>query len=312
MISNLYRRQFNLVMKVLPYLAQFEEFALKGGTAINLFHSDLPRLSVDIDLTYLPLQQDRETALRGIEVVLTAFKQNLEEQIPSMRVSDSSISRGHELKLICRYNGTEIKVEVNPVMRGYLWEPVKMQVCQSVQQMFGLFASAKVISQGELYGGKICADLERQHPRDLFDIHILMNEKGIDEEIRLGFIATLLCCRKPLNEVLNPRFTDISSRFDGQFSGLSEHKFTYECFDKTRRDLVATIHRFLSIQDKAFLMSFKSGDPDWTLCPVAGIDSLPAVQWKLLNIQKLKQTNFKKHQAHLSKLKRCLQIDCMK
>ena len=51
-----YRNQAQLLVDVLPYVAQQEVFALKGGTAINLFHRDLPRLSVDIDLTYLPVQ----------------------------------------------------------------------------------------------------------------------------------------------------------------------------------------------------------------------------------------------------------------
>jgi len=50
-----YMRQVALLVRTLPYIARHEAFALKGGTAINLFYRDMPRLSVDIDLTYLPL-----------------------------------------------------------------------------------------------------------------------------------------------------------------------------------------------------------------------------------------------------------------
>ena len=184
-----------------------------------------------------------------------------------------------------------------------------MQVCQRVQDEFGLFASAKVVSRGELFGGKICAALERQHPRDLFDVHILMNEQGIDEELKLGFIAALVGSRKPLNETLAPKFVDISSVFENQFTGLSDRTFTYDCFDIVRRELIETIHNLLSPQDKAFLVSFKSGEPDWALFPVSGIELLSAVQWKLLNIRKLKKTKFEKHGEQMLKLKRCLDVD---
>lgn len=54
MISEPYRAQMDLLLQVLPLVAKEESFALKGGTAINLFVRDMPRLSVDIDLTWLP------------------------------------------------------------------------------------------------------------------------------------------------------------------------------------------------------------------------------------------------------------------
>ena len=63
-----YRRQVQLLMQILPRVAGEECFALKGGTAINLIMRDLPRLSVDIDLTYLPMlpMHARAEALPGI------------------------------------------------------------------------------------------------------------------------------------------------------------------------------------------------------------------------------------------------------
>ena len=63
-----------------------------------------------------------------------------------------------------------------------------------------------------------------------------------------------------------------------------------------------------SENDKKFLISFKSGEPDWTLCPVEGLETMAAVQWKLLNIGKLKK-NREKHQKELNKLKKCLGVE---
>jgi len=64
-----YREQVALLLRVLPIIGREEAFALKGGTAINLFVRDLPRLSVDIDLTFLPLV-DRVAALSAIREAL--------------------------------------------------------------------------------------------------------------------------------------------------------------------------------------------------------------------------------------------------
>lgn len=60
-VDESYRRQVSLLIKIVPLVAKETVFALKGGTAINLFLRNMPRLSVDIDLTYLPVK-DRASA----------------------------------------------------------------------------------------------------------------------------------------------------------------------------------------------------------------------------------------------------------
>lgn len=67
--NNIYRKQVQLLVRVLPLVDTEKCFALKGGTAINLFYRILPRLSVDIDLLYIPMD-DRETALINIKAAL--------------------------------------------------------------------------------------------------------------------------------------------------------------------------------------------------------------------------------------------------
>ncbi|MDI7865297.1 nucleotidyl transferase AbiEii/AbiGii toxin family protein [Rhizobiaceae bacterium n13] len=69
MVRDQYMRQVNLLVRTLPLIARHEAFALKGGTAINLFYRNMPRLSIDIDLTYLPIE-DRETTVKSIDTIL--------------------------------------------------------------------------------------------------------------------------------------------------------------------------------------------------------------------------------------------------
>lgn len=304
MIAAVYRAQVELLLRVLPYVAKEKDFALKGGTAINLFVRDLPRLSVDIDLTYLPFD-DRAAALKGISDGLGRIKANLLSSIPSIQVMLLPQSDGQEAKLSCKLNGAQIKIEVNTTIRGYLQEPRLMQVTDSVQSEFGLFAAINVVSQGELYGGKMCAALDRQHPRDLFDIQKLFENEGLTEEIKVGFIAALLGSNRPINEMLSPNFQDQRAVFDAQFSGMTSDPFSYADFEAAREQLVSEIHQSLTESDRKLLLSFKEGTPDWSLYPLDGLQNMPSVQWKLQNVRKLMK-NPKKHLQQLERLKRAL------
>ncbi|TQV84739.1 nucleotidyl transferase AbiEii/AbiGii toxin family protein [Exilibacterium tricleocarpae] len=300
-----YKEQVGLLLQVLPYVAEEGIFALKGGTAINLFHRDFPRLSVDIDLTYLP-KEDRKTAMKGISDGLGRIQKALEGAIQGIRVTKLPQSDGAEAKLLCQLGRTDIKVEVNTTLRGYLWEPVEMAVVDAVQDEFERFAAIRIVSKGELYGGKICAALDRQHPRDLFDIKILLDEEGITEQVRLGFIASLLGSNKPLHELLQPNLKDQRAAFKTKFEGMATRPFTYEDFETTRENLVSRVNDRLSDRDKEFFISFTTGDPDWSICPVNGLESMPAIQWKLHNLRKLKEKNPAKRSDLQKRLIKCL------
>ena len=108
MIESMYRQQVNLLLQVLPLMAKEKVFALKGGTAINLFVRDMPRLSVDIDLTYLPLD-DRDTAMRGISEALNHIRQKINQAIPGIKSQLVQQSRGQEAKLTCQSSSAQIK-----------------------------------------------------------------------------------------------------------------------------------------------------------------------------------------------------------
>ncbi len=177
-----------------------------------------------------------------------------------------------------------------------------MQLAQAAQDEFQKFAAINVVSHAELYGGKICAALDRQHPRDLFDVQQLLSSDGLTEEVRLGFIAALLSHPRPLHEIIRPNFQDQRSLFDAQFAGMTILPFTYDEYESTREQLVREVHENLTVEDRNLLFSFKRGEPTWNLFPADTLQQLPAVQWKLANIQKLKK-NARKHADQLQALK---------
>lgn len=294
MISEAYRAQVDLLLQVLPHVAKEELFALKGGTAINLFVRDMPRLSVDIDLTWSPFD-DRATALAGITDALRRVKARVETAIPSCRVALVPQSDGQEAKLTCQTQDAQIKVEVNTTIRGNLLPPRIMDVADTVEAEFGRFMAVNVVSHAELFGGKICAALDRQHPRDLFDVYHMLENEGLTDEIRMGFMASLLSHSRPIHEMIRPNFQDQEKVFETQFAGMAFTPFSYADFEATRERLVREINDGWSDNDRAFLLSFKQAKPDWSLFPLENLSRMPAVRWKLLNIQKLIKQNPEKH-----------------
>lgn len=305
MILPVYRTQVDLLLQVLPYVSKEEIFALKGGTAINLFIRDMPRLSVDIDLTYLPLDS-RNDALKNIQEGLGRIKSDIEKNIQGIRISAVPLNGGTDVKLNCQGQGAQIKIEVNTITRGNVFSTVLMQVVDSVQEEFSKFAAIHVVSMAELYGGKICAAVDRQHPRDIFDVKLLFENEGFTDEIWDGFKIGLISHYKPINELLSPVLKDQKLAFDNQFSGMTSVDFSYDEYEVTRNTLIKTINNRLTENDKRFLLSFETGKPQWKLFPLPVLKDLPAIKWKLLNINKLIKENTRKHKQMIDNLKSTL------
>ena len=290
-----YKKQVGLLLDVLPEVAKEPCFALHGGTAINLFVRNMPRLSVDIDLTYIPTE-DRQLALVNIAEALERVKRSIEMLIPNIRV----LHRKEVAKLLISSQGVDIKLEVNLVGRGVIDTPNKMPLCDKAQNDYDAFCAIQVVPIGQLYGGKICAALDRQHPRDLFDIKFLLENEGFSEDIKQGFLFCLLCIDRPINEVIRPNFQDQRLAMANQFEGMSAEIFSYEDFEITREKLVQIIHANLTQVDKNFLLSVKNLTPDWS---VYDFEKFPAVQWKMRNLQILKDKNSQKHREQYDALK---------
>ena len=209
-----YRRQVELMLAVLPELSKETCFALHGGTAINLFHRDMPRLSVDIDLTYIPIEE-RAISMKRISEALSRIAHSLHNVIGQVRVHPR-LDAG---KLLVSVNGVGVKIEVNLVNRGLLGEPVVMPLCKKAQDAFEAFCAVPVVPTGQLYGGKIVAALDRQHPRDLFDVGALTLTEDLSGEVKAGFLLGLLGSERPLHEILRPKPKDQRSVLSNQFSG---------------------------------------------------------------------------------------------
>jgi predicted nucleotidyltransferase component of viral defense system len=286
-MEEVYKKQVSLLLSVLPEVAKEKCFALHGGTAINLFVRNMPRLSVDIDLTYLPIE-DRNTSLKNIREALESIRGNIEKVIPDVKVNH----RQESGKLHISANKVDIKLEVNLVNRGALATPRTMELCEKAQDEFEVFCVMPVVTNGQLFGGKIIAALDRQHPRDLFDVKYLQETEGFTEEIKEGFLHYLLCSDRPIHEIITPNFQDHRATMENQFAGMTEETFDYEEYECIREKLVQTIHANLTEDDKRFLLSVKRGTPDWT---IYDFERFPAVRWKLQNLQNLKEKNPDKH-----------------
>lgn len=278
--------QVVLLLDVLPYIAKESCFALKGGTAINLFVRDFPRLSIDADLTYLG-DESREKALQETEDALLRIKADLEKQIGAKVTSSSRQSQTTDIKLFVNRDGVQVKIEANPVLRGVLYPFKSMPLNSKVSSEFDKEFDIQVSSLPDLYGGKIAAALDRQHPRDLFDVKLLFENEGISKEIMTGFLVYLMCHKRPPNELLKPTLQDQSTLFDSDFKGMTNVEFSYAEFLKTREELIEQINNSLSTDDKAFLLSFFSGQPDWSRFRESRAKDLPAIKWKLINLNKL-------------------------
>jgi predicted nucleotidyltransferase component of viral defense system len=283
-----YKKQVQLLLSVLPLVAKEKCFALHGGTAINMFHSNMPRLSVDIDLTYLPVD-NRVNSLTGINAALQRIASQIEESFPDTIAQH----RQTDAKLIVSNKDAGIKVEANIIKRGCFSPPEMKLLCAEAQQEFDAFCDIQVVEKSHLFGGKICAALDRQHPRDLFDIQQLFKTQQFDDELKKGFIFYLVSSGRPVYEMLFPNLNDQKQAFENQFAGMTRHVFTYDDYTETRLLLIDKIHSSLTAADKQFLVSFEQGIPDWDLYDFS---IFPAVQWKLLNIQHLKTQNPAKHQ----------------
>jgi predicted nucleotidyltransferase component of viral defense system len=278
-----YKHQVSLLLQVLPEVAKESCLALHGGTAINLFIREMPRLSVDIDLTYIPIE-DRSTSFKNIVAALSSIKTNIERVVPKVKIT----LKQEILKLQISTAKAQIKIEVNQINRGILDKPVIVPLCEKAQKEFNAFCAISVVSLGQLYGGKICAALDRQHPRDLFDVKYLLQNEGFANDIKKGFVLYLLSSKRPLNEMLQPNLIDQQETMINQFEGMSSESFTYEDFVNTRAQLIDTIHRSLTAKDKAFLSNFNNLTPDWS---IYDFERFPAVQWKLKNLNTLKTKN---------------------
>ena len=156
-LNQRYRAQVELMLQVLPILEQVNInnngnpiFALKGGTAINLFVRDMPRLSVDIDLAYLPIQE-RSKSLLEIGDCLAKYAIRIKELIFGVSVHEKKTVKDKRLnKLLVQRNEAVIKIEPNEILRGSVFAPEELELSPAVENEFGLEMSLLVSSFADI------------------------------------------------------------------------------------------------------------------------------------------------------------------
>ena len=295
----IYIRQTELLLRVLPYINEMGVFALHGGTAINLFHDEMPRLSVDIDLTYLPIE-NRESDLMEIKANLEKIASELKRVVPGIQVTNPNHVMG-EFKLFCNLKGVQIKMEVNSINRGVIGAVETRSLCARAQEKFDQFFEMKTVPKNQLFGGKIIAALDRQHPRDIFDTMRLLDKEPIDEEMIKGFLFCLLSSSKPMHEILAPVFKDQQSAMNTQFHGMTDVDFTYGVYEHQRKRLLEAILKSLNRQHLNFLRSVATNKPDWIY---GDWSNYPGISWKLKNLVELEKNNKSKFHEQLEALSR--------
>ena len=274
------------LLDIAPVVFATPHFAIKGGTALNLFLHDLPRLSVDIDVVFTNHSLDREAALQAIAAELSAISQKLEAMGYEVRQRRNSAS--NESKLMVVGPLAEVKVEVNEVFRGTLLPLQQRPISPATEKEFAQAVTLPLLATAELYGSKLVAAMDRQHPRDLFDVLVLYNTIGLTPEIVDCFVAYLAGHNRPVHEVLAPRLQPLEATFANQFNGMSRDEVNLETLEQVRARLVQELPRSLTHQHRDFLRSLVKNQPLWDCMPFPHLQELPAIRWKLQNLANLR------------------------
>jgi predicted nucleotidyltransferase component of viral defense system len=303
-MNQIYLDTARLMTQAAPLVFADDVFALKGGTAINLFIRDMPRLSVDLDLVFPDYTLPREQALNRIAEGLRESADRLKSrgfQTRSVPAQDAS-----ETKLLVRRDGIEIKIEVNFVLRGTL-HPVRMaSLTAKARETLMADLELPVVSLEDVYGGKLVAALDRQHPRDLFDVMQLFAHEGITDGIRRTFVVYLACHNRPVHEVLFPALHDIRQEYERTFQGMTTTPVALSALIETRERLIDELHERLDSNERQFLLSLVQSKPEWGLLGFKHLEELPGIRWKLKNLNQLAQANPKKFAAQADVLGRLL------
>lgn len=188
----------------------------------------------------------------------------------------------------------EVKIEVNFVLRGTVQPVRRASLTPVARNILMADLDIPVASLEDLYGSKLAAALDRQHPRDLFDVKQLFEHEGITPGIRRAFVVYLASHNRPVHEVLFPQLRDIRHDYTHNFEGMTAEAVPLDALLATRERLVRELQEGLDDNERRFLLSLVAGQPDWSLMGIVHLEHLPGIRWKLHNLEQLRKTNAKK------------------
>ena len=292
-----------LLTQIAPFVFADGRFALKGGTAINLFIRNMPRLSVDLDLVFTDHRLARDEALARINEAIRQSAERLTArgfQTHTLATADAG-----DTKLLVRRAGFEVKVEVNFVMRGTVYPTRSLALTPMARDTLLADLALPVVSLEDVYGGKLVAAMDRQHPRDLFDVMQLFAHEGITPGIRRAFVVYLASHNRPLHEVLFPTMRDIRQEYERNFKGMTTEPVELAALLAARERMVGELQTGMDEDERGFLLSLAAGRPDWPLLGITHAQHLPGIRWKLHNVEQLQRANpakFEEQGAALARL----------
>lgn len=283
-----YLEAVRLLLDVAPAVFRSPAFVLKGGTAINLFVRAMPRLSVDLDLVLADHSASRAAALSTVANELESIRCELVDDL-GLHCELAAKSKNPEVTLYVERGRTRVKIEVNHVFRGTILPPRRRPLVDKAQEIFYTDIELPVLQLDELYGSKLVAAMDRQHPRDLFDVLGLFREEGLTAGMIECFVCYLAGHHRPVHEVLFPNPIDIGFTFAAEFQGMTREPVAVDQLVNVRRRLFTEVPAALTTAQRAFLLGLVKGDPDWSLMKCPHLQDMPAIRWKLENLSRLKQ-----------------------
>jgi predicted nucleotidyltransferase component of viral defense system len=282
-----YLETARLLIQVAPLAFVDDQFGLKGGTAINLFLRDMPRLSVDLDLVFTDHAVGRKEAIARINAAVRDAADRLRARRFEVYVPEAG--GDGETKLMVRSGPAEVKVEINTVMRGTVHRVRRANLTPLARDTLLADIEIPVLASEDVYGGKIVAALDRQHPRDLFDVMELFKHEGITPGIRRSFVVYLASHNRPVHEVLFPELRDIQMDYERNFIGMTSQPTELAELLETRDRMINELHAGLDANERRFLLSLVTAQPEWELLGIPHVSELPAVRWKLQNLARLQR-----------------------
>lgn len=276
-MNQLYLDSARLLARVAPLVLVGDTFALKGGTAINLFVRDMPRLS---------------QALERINEAIRQCAERLQKQ--GFQTHAPATAESGETQLLVRRGRIEVKIEVNFVMRGVVRPVRTASLTPNARETLQADLEIPVVSLEDVYGGKLVAAMDRQHPRDLFDVMQLFAHEGITAGIRRAFVVYLASHNRPVHEALFPSLRDIRQEFEHNFTGMTAEPIELDALLAARERMACELQQDLSDDERRFLLSLVAAEPEWRLLGVPHLDQLPGLRWKLQNLERLRKTHARK------------------
>lgn len=304
-MNDVYLDTARLLTQVAPLVFADSTFALKGGTAINLFIRDMPRLSVDLDLVFPDHAMPRDQALARIGEALQQAAERLRTRGFQTRMQPAADAS--ETKLLVRRGPIEVKIEVNFVMRGTVHPVRRAQLLPRARDTLMADLEIPVVSLEDVYGGKLVAAMDRQHPRDLFDVMQLLAHEGITPGIRHAFVIYLASHNRPVHEVLFSAPRDMAQEYERTFHGMTAEPVALDDLLDTRDRMMRELQRTLDPNERRFLLTLVANQPDWSLLKIPHAQALPGVRWKLHNLGQLQKANPKKFAEQSATLARLLE-----